>query len=541
MTKLVIELQQEDLRSLIGGRTAVLVSLAGWPTGEVSLRDWMADRLSADFGMSKRVARSLVDQQLIMPVFDTLDEACCAELSSAVGLITEYAAPGTPLVLASQDGPYRQLIAEGNELAGALSVEINPLEPWSAIRYLDPKRSTRWREVRAAIDQGSHSAFAEVLSSTLYVTLMRDVYRAEDSDPSRMLKFSSSDEIKEDLTSELIPNEARLNARARAAGYRPSARRRARTSRPPDEVAARVASVLRFVLRRSDEANVPDLAWWKAVQLLKMTERAAVRVAAAAAFAGASGLAMVFSHLLAGDDWEFARQMFPWGALPGAVSGLLVLPGPRGQRKLLKPSRLGYGTKQEFFHDLCLSLIGGVMSALLLPVSAVLSLILVPGSRFHTEPGWLLESIRGMAVFAAVVAMIIMILSAASPSRRPEAQSPQSSLAHDQRALAMRFIGLAVAVTVILSFRGAAWLAPPIVITMSALLLRYCSWWNFKVTNLYLTLRGRLPWDYMKLLAEAHRLRVLRISGSTFLVRHEILRKYLLRRDDGVEGERRAP
>jgi hypothetical protein len=62
--------------------------------------------------------------------------------------------------------------------------------------------------------------------------------------------------------------------------------------------------------------------------------------------------------------------------------------------------------------------------------------------------------------------------------------------------------------------------------------LRKAPWGVFTVTRCWLAMRGRLPWDLMGFLADAHQRGVLRQIGVAYQFRHVQVQEYLAARAD---------
>jgi hypothetical protein len=259
-----------------GGPVPVLFPMASWDPTLQDLYGWLEDRLVLDHpalrdpapgraGVSR--ARALLDEKLVLPVLDGLDEIGDAARGSAVARVNQVLRPGQRLVLAARSQLYRAAVSPPGKievrLAGAAGIELRPLDPADVADYLrssagGPANAARWDPVLASLTAGVAPPVAQALATPLMATLARTVYNpvpgesagglpnpAELLDPAR---FPTRDRLAEHLFDGFI-----------TAAYRPH---------PEPAGRCRWATAdcerwLVFLARHLDRTGTPDLAWWE--------------------------------------------------------------------------------------------------------------------------------------------------------------------------------------------------------------------------------------------------------------------------------------
>jgi RecA/RadA recombinase len=233
----------------------VLFTLPGWdPIGGTSVTDWMAGKLAETYPMFRsraghRAATDLLNSGRVAGFLDGLDE------------IPETTRPGVLAALA--DAPFRLVLltrteeavaaAQHRPLAGAVAVELLPVQPTDAATYLleplvDPPPAP-WQKIRDhLIGSTDHSALSDALNTPLALTLLRDGY-------------GPTDPVDELLDTKRFPTaadiETHLLDRAITAAYTP--RPGHRSPRYSVDTAHRT---LRYLATQLTEHGTRDLAWW---------------------------------------------------------------------------------------------------------------------------------------------------------------------------------------------------------------------------------------------------------------------------------------
>jgi len=128
-----------------GEPVPILIPLAGWNPVEQDLWTWLQARLTVDHpglaepappqtGATSR-ARALLEQRLLLPILDGLDELPEGAWSRAVTRLNDALLPRQGLVLASRTAAYRQAVTPADPAAGlpvrlwgAAGVSLRPLD-----------------------------------------------------------------------------------------------------------------------------------------------------------------------------------------------------------------------------------------------------------------------------------------------------------------------------------------------------------------------------------------------------------------------------
>lgn len=173
-----------------GGAVPVLFSLASWDPDRHDLYPWMADELAQEHSAlrarapaslsqssTSTQAYALLEQRLILPILDGLDELPQAVRARALQAINEALPAGQPLVLSCRTAEYRSALTTPSGtsvlLNGAAGIRLLPLEPEKAAAYLtrDAGAAARWRAVSVSL--GSNTPVSEALSTPLSLFLAR--------------------------------------------------------------------------------------------------------------------------------------------------------------------------------------------------------------------------------------------------------------------------------------------------------------------------------------------------------------------------------
>ncbi|MEO3873702.1 hypothetical protein ABGB18_33240 [Nonomuraea sp. B12E4] len=188
--------------------------LAGWDPAAQSFTEWLATRIARDFRITQRVAQELVDEHLIVPLLDGLDEmdlgGDTTRARAAVAQLGRYGEPRNPLVVAARTETYERLRDHDHVvLVGATDVEIQPLTRTKICAFLTDVAADRapmvrdgWHAVVSAIHGGSAPVLEEVLSTPWLLTLAATAYRQ--SDPSGLLEFGDTQRAKAHLLEQFV-------------------------------------------------------------------------------------------------------------------------------------------------------------------------------------------------------------------------------------------------------------------------------------------------------------------------------------------------
>ena len=227
----------------------VIFPLAGWDPVRTGLREWLADRLAADYRPlaapvdgRRTLARALLDAGLVLPVLDGFDELARLSYGEAVRRVNEGLDDDLPLLLTSRSEAWAAAVAEGDVLTAAEVVELLPLDLDRAGAHLertarplhpgDGAPVTVWTPVLRRLSARHPVAMA--LTTPLMVSLARAVYGDTSRDPAELLdteRFPTPGAVEEHLLGAFVP-AAYAPAGARAGTEAVCWRGRSRTGTP---------------------------------------------------------------------------------------------------------------------------------------------------------------------------------------------------------------------------------------------------------------------------------------------------------------------
>ncbi|GGU06186.1 NACHT domain-containing protein [Streptomyces coeruleorubidus] len=267
-----------------GDPVPVLFALAGWDPRSVGLREWLAERLAAEYRPlaavrgERTLAEELLDAGLILPVLDGFDELPAEAHPDALRLLNADLDERLPVLLTCRTAVWDSAVrGDADVLTAAEVVELRPLERAAVRDYLERtarsngetapggEPATVWT---AVLDAPSVS-LAAVLKSPLMVTLARTVYGDSSRDPSELndeVRFPTAEDIEKHLLDAFVP----AAFADRASPWRPEAadrwlRRLARElpSHRPDDVGGTGAAGRTSATGGSSTTDVWRLAWWE--------------------------------------------------------------------------------------------------------------------------------------------------------------------------------------------------------------------------------------------------------------------------------------
>ncbi|NLT55201.1 MAG: NACHT domain-containing protein [Actinomycetales bacterium] len=222
----------------------VLVSLAGWDPQQ-RMEDWVAHQIAGDHpDVTAEQARRLVQDRMVVPVLDGLDEMPTACRGAAMAELERAAAAGLRTLVTCRSEEYAQIVALRGTLPQADVVEIEPILVGDVVTYLtqrEPGGSTRWSAVVRDLRRSPRGVLATALSTPLMVSLARQVYQCPTTDPVELLRFTSVDAVQDHLLDRLLPS----------------------VYGAPQQVARaeRWLTVLAHGMR--NRPHDPDLLWWR--------------------------------------------------------------------------------------------------------------------------------------------------------------------------------------------------------------------------------------------------------------------------------------
>jgi len=227
-TTLAIELLLKLLDSterLPNDPMPVIFNLASWNPTQQSLRDWIAERLIADYqGLDTITERygefstRLVCTDHILPILDGFDEIDPDLHTSAIQALNAYAGK---MVMTSRAQEYYDAIDAGDVVLSRAAVigledltlnEISRYLPFTARPLPDASENqTKWdpvlKHMRSNSGDAQSAALLEVFATPLMVSLARRIYSDTAADPKELLdrtRFSSVTALSDYLLDQFI-------------------------------------------------------------------------------------------------------------------------------------------------------------------------------------------------------------------------------------------------------------------------------------------------------------------------------------------------
>ena len=563
-TVLMIRLVRDLLdRRAAGVRVPVpvLVPLASWNPAEQGLRDWLTAELTTTYPAlaalapgfsSDSLAVALLDQGLMMPVLDGLDEIPAKARGQALAKINADLLPGSQLVVTCRRQEYADTVTPDGgtvTLRAAAGIELQPLDATTVENYLayDAGRAgPDWSPVLAEL--GTGTPVGRALTTPLMVALARSIYNPREGEyaarlpePAELCRLTSQEAVEEHL----------MDAFVRAA-YRGSGESRWAL----DKAERWLVFLARHLQQPPSNA---DFAWW---QLSRAAPSVSARSVAAAMSIGAmlGGVVAVCASLLV----EYALGLHSSATAVGYVVGLLVfsttvvtvakIAGPMlGFQRPSSGLSFSWDDIPEVFQNGAWGFGVGLVVAGVHP-----GIDAWRKARGHEAVGaavrdGLAAGLRagiplGIAIGLLAIAISAFLMLEAEPGNLDAAVSPQSVLARDRRATQLPILALTLMVglsaTAAAVFLPAAdtrdlHVPPAAAAGYAVALALLCglgatayrtAWLDYEMARVWLALRGRLPWALMSFLDDAHQRGVLRQAGATYQFRHIELQRRLASR-----------
>jgi len=234
----------------------VLLTLVSWNPELESIRDWVARRIAEDYPELRNTVlygpaapHRLVDEGLVLPVLDGLDELPATLITAAIdGLNDVSGRGGLSTVVLSRRTEYETAVAATSRLSQAAVLDIQRISVQDSIEFLtapEPTGSTRWDPVTTRMRADPTGPLAAALSTPLMTSLARTVYGASGNDPGDLCTLQSATAIENHLLERLLPT-----------AY----------PRPDAELTRRSLALLAHHLEH--RLQTTNLAWWQLHRLL---------------------------------------------------------------------------------------------------------------------------------------------------------------------------------------------------------------------------------------------------------------------------------
>ncbi|MFF3335375.1 NACHT domain-containing protein [Streptomyces sp. NPDC002888] len=434
-----------------GGPVPVLFALASWDPRSAGLREWLAERLAAEYRPlaaargERTLARELLDAGLVLPVLDGFDELPEPVHRDALRHLNAELDDGLPVLLTSRTADWTRAVHSGDVLTSAEVVELRPLDFAAARAYLESTArsrgdgSTAWTPVL----QDPPAPLAEVLKSPLTVALARTVYGDLSRDPAELRdtqRFPAAERIEAHLLDAFVP--------AAFAGVHGTWR--------PEAAHHWLRRLARDVGRHDRERGTWRLAWWELSESMPRAMRAI----------GPAVLAMLAAVWLvplarygdgAAGDWAASPPSMVvhlTGILLGLCFGLAFLL-PAGSGPVRGPGQLG---RMAVKLTAAVTVVGTAFGLLVPPVVGLrFSDVITP------RPAWFLNG----CFFGLIVSMLFAV---AGLPRCPLPQGLPWSGSRN-RCGAFRVLGIVIALSGLLTLAAGRHVLPALSCLVAGLML----------------------------------------------------------------------
>jgi len=178
-TTLLLELASELIRRAeqdVAHPIPVIFNLSSWPKSRLSLTEWLSKQLQKIYGIPLRIGTSWVEQSVLLPLLDGLDEMKSLEQEECIKAINSYRDDYglAPLVVCSRTENYNAL-KERLRLFGAVLIE--PLTREQIEVYLQDTGSLLG-DIRTSSD--NNEDLWELLQTPLFLNIVARTYKFGD-------------------------------------------------------------------------------------------------------------------------------------------------------------------------------------------------------------------------------------------------------------------------------------------------------------------------------------------------------------------------
>jgi hypothetical protein len=499
-------------------RVPVVFDLATW-NPKTPLESWMADALASARRYLRRrkhglsLAKRLLDERLVFPIFDGLDEMAESLQPLAIGAINDGILSGQPFLLLSRSN-YHLWEAAEQPLLKAGVVQLEPLAVEDLIAYLPARTlsaTPKWQPVldriTAEVEGTEPSVLFPALRTPLMVSVVRSVYRQPGADPTELLGLKTGHEVIDHLFDKFVDS-----------AYTPAAVAPGEPEAPArwgKDHAIRSLEVLAVNMHAWDSR---DHEWWK------LSEDDDVRAYVVAGFSWCLGLTIFELALGLTSSWKHL--------LAGVVAWTILTASFVGPEVVYNPLRLSRSDRRSAIRQV----IRRENYALLgLPFLLFLSWLVTKSTV--PDQAWPLV-LWPLVLAVAVVQLCYTLAIAASEAVDLDAIGPRT-IQQDNRVLAM---GASASITtvflVVINYAGTAAVGHevPIVgliglgICLFVWALLRTHWGRWQARNIWAIARYKVHFQSLAFLMDAHKRGILRRNGSTYRFRHGLLQDRLAAR-----------
>lgn len=520
----------------------VLFALASWNPNKVRLKPWMLDILRNQYNMStpdqNDSLEAALDERLIIPIFDGLDEIDVSYVDTAARSIHNFVRKGPAAVTCLQSPLALQIAAAA--LPDAVLVSLSAVGPDEVSRYLLNSvlaDREQWLLLADRIVTERDSALAKALSSPLMSWLVKSVYATHPGlaearqvpDPTELLntqRFPTAEAIDRHLLRSL---PSAVFARREAipnANEAPS-----HSFRPKD--AERWLSFLAAMARNR------VIAFWELRYYTPL-----YRIALPAALAIGVGISLIGRVIqdFCGPAYLLlaAGCIFGFGFSRGYADARSA--GPND------PTRIGYRFPGQKDGDLSFRFrrLARWLSLIVLAYGAGLATDgALTGSvmwKFGMSVHQALITAGFALVLSGIVANVGGRLAGVVLTQRPEwdagtgarAGDPLLAISGDRRSgmyflpLSLIMLALGYYICFLICLPGdTIWVLTLAPLSAVIATLYWNEWPCYKIAHLWLAWRNRLPWSLSEFLHQCHNGGILRKNGNYFEFRHRRLQASL--------------
>ncbi|WP_369259994.1 NACHT domain-containing NTPase [Streptomyces sp. R35] len=516
-TRLVLELIKERTPD---EPVPVLLTLAEWDAS-LPVRAWVARQLTRDYDLAPELSHDLVDNNVILPVFDGLDEMD-ERAATALDALDSWTdgTDAVPLVLTCRSARYAELAADGHQLLDAARIEVSPVHPDEARQYLTERtvrRHTAWQPLLASLAHDPAGAAARALSTPWLLSLAATVY-GRAGEPAALLRCGTPREASDLLLGQYVAAAIRLDPTT-PARY------------TPRRVHRWLRSLAVGLDGRTDMVPGPWLVPPRRFALVRAADIAVTTALTAALLAVALPVlrhrpspAVLYAPpgLLSASDRAFLYALFGlaqcalcwWGATRPLSTRPTVAAAPLHR---LRPSQVRRIVAAEFRNPETIGLLATM--AALWAALGVLGLPPGPSHRNAVLGG--VVAVCGLGFFV-LVRPVLLALRGEGPSAHlaPAFVSPRDVLPADWLYGAVLSLGWLPT-----QFSTGVW-ALPVVIALTM--------WTFSRSSCRCLLAlllggGQVPFRLSRFLRWAHGAGLLRVSGPAYQFRHREFQEWLVR------------
>jgi hypothetical protein len=189
LARTLLDRAGKDIRE----RVPVVLNLSSW--NKQPLVEWMSSELSEKYRVPRKIARSWLQQDYLLPLLDGLDEVETSVRQNCVATINEFIEKCNPsgLVVCCRLNEYRWL-PERLKLNGAICLE--PLSPQEVKRYLD-RGGSKLAALREAV--GTDPVSRELAQTPLMLNIMSLAYQGAGANQLTMYQGDSPEERRKQI------------------------------------------------------------------------------------------------------------------------------------------------------------------------------------------------------------------------------------------------------------------------------------------------------------------------------------------------------